>query len=227
MAIPHNAPPGRSAPAAAPATTSAAPAPRSPKLHPADIRVVGIGVSTGGPAALQQVLPQLPADFPVPVVVVQHMPPGFTAALAQSLDRSCRLRVSEAKDGERLEAGRILIAPAGRQLRTVRCERGVMVRLTDDPPEHSCRPAVDYLFRSLAAAHGPKVLGVVMTGMGEDGWLGSRAIHEAGGLVLAQDQATSTVWGMPRGPVTAGHATAVALPLLAAAIVRLTTPRPV
>jgi two-component system, chemotaxis family, protein-glutamate methylesterase/glutaminase len=198
-------------------------APHSPSL-PAyarsggRIQVVGIGVSTGGPRALSELLPRLPADFPVPIVLVQHMPPQFTKSLAESLDRVCKVRVREAKDGDRLERGVALIAPGGLHLKVVRGDACDIVKLTEDPPECACRPSVDYLFRSLTETFGRSVLGVVLTGMGEDGWIGARAIHAAGGRVLAQDQVSSTVWGMPRGPIEAGIAPAVGLDHMAEAI---------
>lgn len=183
--------------------------------------VVGIGVSTGGPKALNEVLPALPADFPLPVLVVQHMPPRFTQSLAESLDKVCKLRVAEARDSDRVERGRILIAPGGKHMKLVTSDVGDLVGLGEDPPECSCRPSVDYLFRSLAETHGNRVLGVVLTGMGEDGWVGSRRIHAAGGRILAQDEASSTVYGMPRGPIEAGIATAVPLSAMADAIVQV------
>lgn len=201
----------------------AAPAERAPRLSPMSRTplVVGIGVSTGGPKALNQLLPALPADFPVPILVVQHMPPKFTQSLAESLDKVCALRVAEARDGDAVVRGRILIAPGGQHMKLLATDHGSVVRLTEDPPECSCRPSVDYLFRSLAEAHGGRVLGVVLTGMGEDGWIGSRAIHAAGGRVLAQDEASSTVYGMPRGPIEAGIATAVGLSGMAEAMVQV------
>lgn len=200
-------------------TAIAAPPPARAAAASRSLRVVGIGVSTGGPKALAELLPRLPADFPLPIVLVQHMPPKFTQSLAESLDPLCKLRVSEARDGERLERGRVLIAPGGRHLRVVAGDHGEVTKLTEDPPECSCRPSVDYLFRSLATTFGGRALGVVLTGMGKDGWIGSRLIHDAGGRVLAQDEATSTVYGMPRGPVEAGIATAVPLDQMAEAIV--------
>ena len=183
--------------------------------------VVGIGVSTGGPKALNQMLPMLPADFPLPILIVQHMPPKFTQSLADSLDKVCRLRVSEAREGDRVERGRILIAPGGKHMRVVASDAGGVVKLTEDPPECSCRPSVDYLFRSLAEVYGGRTLGVVLTGMGEDGWIGSRLIHEAGGRILAQDEPSATVFGMPRGPIQAGIAPAIPLVLVADAIVQV------
>lgn len=197
--------------------------PAAPARHPMARTpvVVGIGVSTGGPKALNQLLPALPADFPVPILVVQHMPPKFTQSLAESLDKVCALRVAEARDGDAVARGRILIAPGGQHMKVLASEQGPVVRLTEDPPECSCRPSVDYLFRSLAEVHGGRVLGVVLTGMGEDGWIGSRAIHAAGGRVLAQDEASSTVYGMPRGPIEAGVATAVGLSAMAEAMLQV------
>lgn len=183
-----------------------------------EVRVVGLGVSTGGPVALNELLPQLPASFPVPIVVVQYMPPGFTKSLAASLDKICALSVRELQGGEPLVGGQVLIAPGGRHARVARGNPQPVVRVTDDPPECSCRPSVDYLFRSLADTYGRAVLGVMLTGMGEDGWMGSRAIHDAGGVLLAQDEASSAVYGMPRGPIEAGIARAVPLSQMAQAI---------
>ena len=225
FAMPSPPPPPPPPPMQAPEAPSARIAPSVPVAAPVMVSgsrppsVVGIGVNTGGPKALTLMLPMLPADFPLPIVLVQHMPPKFTASLAEALDKLCKLRVAEAKEGDRVERGRILIAPGGRHMRVVCTELGDVIRLTDDPPECSCRPSVDYLFRSLAETFAGRTLGVVLTGMGEDGWIGSRLIHKAGGAVLAQNEATSTVYGMPRGPVQDGIATAVALEHLAASIV--------
>jgi len=183
-------------------------------------RILAIGVSTGGPSALAQLLPALPADFPLPVLVVQHMPPDFTRRLASSLDRDCALRVREAAAGDRLRPGEVLIAPGGRHLRVAGSASHARCELTDDPPVRSCRPSVDYLFVSLAGCFGARTLGVVLTGMGEDGWRGSHAIADAGGQLLAQDEASCTVYGMPRGPIESGIAEGVALADMAAAILR-------
>lgn len=168
--------------------------------------IVVIGSSTGGPQALTAVLTKLPADFPAPIVVVQHMPPIFTNHLANRLNQDCALEVLEAKGGETLRPGQVLIAPGDFHLELQR--QGVQVRAiaNRNPPENSCRPSVDVLFRSAAAVYGPQCLGVVLTGMGQDGLRGSQAIVEAGGGVIAQDEATSVVWGMPRAVAQAGLA---------------------
>lgn len=173
------------------------------------VELIAIVASTGGPNALFEVLTKLPADFPVPVVVVQHMPPVFTSALAERINRAAPLDVREGIDGAQLSRGDIWIAPGGRHM-VVRREPGSLrIGLTDAPPEHGCRPAGDVLFRSAAEARGAAVLGVVLTGMGKDGAAGSRAIVDAGGQVLAQDEATSVVWGMPGCVATEGLASAV------------------
>jgi two-component system, chemotaxis family, protein-glutamate methylesterase/glutaminase len=185
-------------------------------------RVVGIGASTGGPAALREVLSKLPASFPLPIVVVQHMPASFTASLARSLDQVCALPVAEARGGELITGGQVLIARGGSHMRVQRGSTAPVIQLTEDPPELSCRPSVDYLFRSLADTFAKSTLAVMLTGMGEDGWLGSRAIHQAGGRVLAQDEASCVVFGMPRGPIEAGIAQPVTLSRVAAAITTIT-----
>lgn len=188
------------------------------RAHRGSPRVVAIGVSTGGPKALAAILPELPADFPLPILIVQHMPPLFTASLAESLSKVCRLPVREAQHGEPVRSGQILIAPGGRHLRVVRREAGEVLELTEDAPVCSCRPSVDYLFHSLRDCYGGAVLGVMLTGMGEDGWAGSQALHAAGAQLLAQDEASCTVYGMPRGPISAGIAEATPLAAIAAAI---------
>ena len=145
--------------------------------------IVAIGISTGGPAALHEMLPKLPADLPVPVVIVQHMPPKFTRSLADDLDRHCALHVQEASDGERLQPGTVYIAPGGRQMQVERLTRRPQSRITDDPPEKCCKPSVDYLFRSLAEQLGASVLAVIMTGMGDDGAVGCRLLKQRGAQV--------------------------------------------
>lgn len=168
-------------------------------------RVVAIGVSTGGPAALEHVLPALPSTFPLPVLVVQHMPEPFTQLLAERLDRTCRMRVSEAMDGSAIGAGEVVIARGGWHLEVQPAGGGLMLqRLTQAAMENHCRPSVDVLFRSCRAAYGAQVLAVVMTGMGSDGLAGCRALREAGATVLAQNEATSAVWGMPGAVAQAG-----------------------
>lgn len=194
--------------------------PRVPRSTP--VRAVVIGSSTGGPAALSELVGRLTAPPPVPVAVVQHMPPVFTRQLAERLDRSGPATVSEAVDGVPLEPGHVYVAPGGRHL-TVALERGCLrARLTDTPPVNYSRPSVDVLFESAVAALGGDLLGVVLTGMGTDGAAGSGAIADAGGTVLVQDEATSVVWGMPGATAAAGHAHAQ-LPIgeLAAAVERV------
>ena len=164
---------------------------------PPRIEVVAIGVSTGGPNALAELLPKLPGDFPVPIVIVQHMPPVFTRFLADRLSAASQLAVKEAADGVRLAPGGVWVAPGNFHMLLQRDAEGVRVVLTQDPPENSCRPAVDPLFRSAAECFGERVLGVVLTGMGHDGLRGAAEIRRAGGVMIAQDEATSVVWGMP------------------------------
>jgi two-component system chemotaxis response regulator CheB len=176
------------------------------------IRGVVIAVSTGGPTALAEVLPPFAAKARVPVLIVQHMPAFFTAQLAERLSRICGANVREAQAGEEIVPGSILLAPGGRHLEIAADGTALRVRLTDDPPENSCRPAADVLFRSAVRAWGGGTLGVVLTGMGRDGLQGSRQIVGAGGAVIAQDEYTSVVWGMPGEVVRAGLADAI-LPL--------------
>ena len=176
------------------------------------IEVVAIGVSTGGPNALMDLVPALPADLPVPVVIVQHMPPVFTRLLAERLASKSALAVREAEAGEPVRPGTVLLAPGGQHLAVERRGAGVETRLTQDPPENSCRPAVDVLFRAAASVYGGGVLAVVLTGMGQDGLRGCEPIRRAGGQVVVQDEATSVVWGMPGAVAQAGLADAV-LPL--------------
>jgi two-component system chemotaxis response regulator CheB len=176
------------------------------------VDVVLLGVSTGGPDALATVLPALPATFPVPVLVVQHMPPTFTRLLAQRLDGRSALEVREAQDGDVVRPGQVLVAPGDFHLRLLRGGRGVVARLDQGTPENFCRPSVDVLFRSAAQVYGASCLAVVLTGMGTDGARGSGDIVAAGGQVVAQDQATSVVWGMPGAVAQAGLASEL-LPL--------------
>jgi two-component system chemotaxis response regulator CheB len=175
---------------------------------PGRVDILAIGASTGGPDALTRVLGALPASLPVPVVVVQHMPPVFTQQFAERLDTRCPLRVHEAVAGTPLKAGHVLIAPGDWHLRVKATGAGVTARLDQGTPENYCRPAVDVLFRSVAETYGGRVLAVVLTGMGSDGARGSAEIVRAGGSVLVQDEATSVVWGMPGAVATAGLASA-------------------
>jgi len=170
------------------------------------IEILAIGTSTGGPNALAEVIPRLPKDFPVPVVVVQHMPPLFTHLLAERLNSHSRLAVQEAEAGRALEPGQVWIARGDYHMTVARKGIGVVLNLNQDPPQHSCRPAVDMLFRSVTEVYGSGVLGVVMTGMGSDGARGAAHIREAGGEIVVQDEASSVVWGMPRAVVEAGAA---------------------
>jgi len=196
------------------------PAPSSSAELPHTIPfVLAIGVSTGGPAALDVLLPALPAGFPLPVLVVQHMPEVFTGTFAERLGRRCALRVHEAIEGEPVSAGVIYIARGNWHMETLPAPRlgaPATIHLNQDPPENHCRPAVDVLFRSLARVYGGGVLAVVLTGMGSDGLAGCRLVRAQGGRILAQDQASSTVWGMPGAVAQAGLAHMV-LPLAAIA----------
>jgi two-component system chemotaxis response regulator CheB len=161
------------------------------------IEIVAIGTSTGGPNALAEVLPRIPNDFPVPIVVVQHMPPIFTRLLAERLASRSSIPVEEGSAGVVLSAGHAWIAPGNFHMKVVRAGLQWRLNLDQAAPENSCRPAVDVLFRSVAAAYGANVLGVVMTGMGSDGVLGAQDIRDAGGNIVIQDEASSVVWGMP------------------------------
>lgn len=179
------------------------------------VEVVVVGLSTGGPAALEAVLPRLARGFPVPVVIAQHMPKLFTGALAVRLDRLCGLRVREAYTGAVMDAGTVWLAPGGAHLEMAvgaggeRRMRLIEAEGEEQGPASRCRPSVDRLFCSVAGAYGAGTLGVVMTGMGSDGLEGARAVRAAGGRVLAQDQASSAVWGMPGQVARAGLAEAL------------------
>ncbi len=170
------------------------------------VEVLCIGSSTGGPNALAEVFNALPANLPVPVVVVQHMPPLFTAFLAERLAATSKLPTIEGAEGTVLRAGHCYIAPGGHHMEVVRRGGSVQLHIHDGPPENSCRPAVDVLFRSAAATFGAGTLAAVLTGMGSDGQRGCEVIRESGGWNIAQDEATSVVWGMPGAVATAGLA---------------------
>ena len=192
----------------APMTRPVKPAAR-PTTHSGSISrvdAVVIGSSTGGPNALQTVISQLPADFPVPILIVQHMPPIFTKHLADRLNQLSRLNVMEAKQGDAIHAGGVWVAPGDYHLQLKRIGTNVQVQLDQGTPENSCRPAVDVLFRSAAELFGCNLLAVVLTGMGQDGARGCEPIRLAGGRILIQDQASSVVWGMPGAVSRAGLA---------------------
>lgn len=182
------------------------------QAKPSRVEIVVIGVSTGGPNALTAMLPKLPVNFPVPVLIVQHMPPVFTKHLADRLNQLCNLHVHEAVDGEPLVAGGAWLAPGNFHMTVRRQGPQLKAILNQEQPENSCRPAVDVLFRSAAGLFGANVLSVVMTGMGQDGQRGCEAIRRAGGRVIVQDEATSVVWGMPGAVANAGLANKI-LPL--------------
>jgi two-component system, chemotaxis family, protein-glutamate methylesterase/glutaminase len=225
----------------APAVSVAPLAPRPPLLSevPAVPRnqpiasspsVLVIGVSTGGPAALDLLLPALPRSFPLPVLVVQHMPELFTRLLAERLGQRCSLRVSEAVEGDAVRPGAIAIARGNWHLEILspsRAGQPATLHLTQAPLENHCRPAVDVLFRTAAAQFGSGVLAVVLTGMGSDGLAGSRLVRAQGGTVLVQDQATSVIWGMPGAVARAGLAQRIlSLQDIAPELVRLASRAP-
>ena len=176
------------------------------------IEMVAIGVSTGGPNALAEVIPMIPRDFPVPIVIVQHMPPVFTKMLAERLSTKSQIKVVEGEEGMQLRPGFAYIAPGDYHMITHRVAGGWQLQLNKNASENSCRPAVDVLFRSVVDCVGGKCLGVILTGMGADGLRGSQLIYEQGGRVFAQDEATSVVWGMPGFVARAGLAEKI-LPL--------------
>ena len=203
--------------------TSATPGPivlRTPSRVPPS--VIAIGSSTGGPQALFTVLGALPASLSLPILITQHMPPTFTTILAQHLSRVANRPAAEAVDGEAIKPGRIYLAPGDFHMRVETSGTERVLRLSKDAPENFCRPAVDPMLRSLAQVYGPSVLTVILTGMGSDGAKGGQAIVAAGGTVLAQDEPTSVVWGMPGAAAAAGICSAIlSLSDVAPNIVRL------
>ena len=172
-------------------------------------RVIAVGISTGGPNALQYMLSQIPGDFLSTIVVVQHMPEGFTEMFARRLDECCPLEVHEARSGDLLIAGRVLICPGNRHIMVRRMPRGDMVVLSDGPPVNGHRPSADVLFHSVAQEFGLMAVGVLMTGMGEDGAEGLGAIKSAGGMTIAQSEESCVVSGMPRAAILKGYANKV------------------
>jgi two-component system chemotaxis response regulator CheB len=206
---------------ATPVVAPAAPVAPASTVLTGRVDVVAVAASTGGPNALADLFAGLPADLPVPVVIVQHMPPMFTRLLAERLSARHQLRAEEGRAGGALRPGHAWVAPGGQHMAVARDGAEVRVVLTQDPPENSCRPAADVLFRSVAQVFGPSALAVVLTGMGQDGLRGCEAIRAAGGRVLVQDEATSVVWGMPGFVARAGLADRVMpLALIAPELVR-------
>jgi len=201
-------------PATTATTSRPAPVPPQAAQQAAAGRVdcVAIGVSTGGPNALTTLFRALPSNFPVPIVMVQHMPPVFTQQLAVRLSSVSTLEVCEGATGRQLRPGHAALAPGDNHMEVVRTGGNVILQLHKGPPENSCRPATDVLFRSVAAVYGPRALAVVLTGMGYDGLNGVRHITERGGRAIVQDRASSVVWGMPGAVAEAGLADRI-LPL--------------
>lgn len=201
--------------------SSPVPLPGPPLAPPAALRapkksgppIVLIGVSTGGPAALNELVPAFPATLAAPVFIVQHMPPHFTEALAERLQSRSAVPVKEAQDGEIAQSGRVYLAPGGRHMKLSPGRQGeIAVRITDDPPENACRPSVDYLFRSVALSFPGRSIAAVLTGMGNDGAQGIRMLKRGGSLTIAQDEASCVVFGMPREAILTGAVDTV-LPL--------------
>lgn len=195
----------RPAPLVAPPPPVARAAPSGPASYRTSLQVVAIGASTGGVQTLQHIFVQLPVNTPG-IVVVQHMPQRFTSLFAQRLDTLCAMAVKEAESGDRVVPGRILIAPGGRHMSVARSGAQYLVRLDDGPPVCRQRPSVDVLFHSVAAAAGSNALGVLLTGMGEDGADGLLAMQQAGAHTIAQDEASCIVFGMPRAAILRGAA---------------------
>jgi len=180
------------------------------KLQPlAPTRIVAIGVSTGGPNALQYLFSRLPADFPGSILVVQHMPDGFTELFAKRLDETCPIRVKEAQSGDLLVAGRALISPGNRHMKVKKLPLGNVVVLGEDAPVNGHRPSANVLFHSVAEEFGSQAMAVLMTGMGEDGATGLGEIRAAGGLTVAQSEETCVVYGMPKAAIERGFATRI------------------
>lgn len=177
-----------------------------PSAYKGRSEIIVIGVSTGGPNALTQVLPKLPADIGVPIVIVQHMPPVFTKSLAASLNKKCAVTVKEAEDRERLCSDTVYIAPGGKQMKLIASAdgRNRQIKITNDPPENSCKPSVDYLFRSVADYYVGRTTAVIMTGMGSDGTKGLEILKNKGGFIIAQNEQSCVVYGMPKAPIESG-----------------------
>jgi two-component system chemotaxis response regulator CheB len=212
--VPFKHTPGRGkTPAHHRASVSTTPPPKKISIR-SKSEIVAIGISTGGPNALAKMLPMIPGNIGVPILIVQHMPPMFTQSLAKSLAAKCSIEVREARQGEPLLPNTAYIAPGGKQMKIVAAAdgRNRMIKITDDPPENSCKPSVDYLFRSVAQHYLGRATGVIMTGMGSDGNQGLKLMKQNGATVIAQDKETCVVYGMPKVPVESGLADLV-LPL--------------
>jgi len=186
--------------------------------------IIAIGISTGGPNALTQMLPMLPGNLGVPIVIVQHMPPVFTKSLASSLNAKCALLVKEAEDREDLQINTVYIAPGGKQMKLIASADGMnrQIKITNDPPENSCRPSADYLFRSVGDYYVGRTTAVIMTGMGSDGSKGLQILSQKGATIIAQNEDTCVVFGMPKEAIKLGAADKV-LPLnkIASAVLAL------
>ncbi len=180
--------------------------PSKPLERDSRIDVIAIGTSTGGPNALGEIMPRFPKDFPVPILIVQHMPPVFTAFLAERLSASAQIPIKEGLRGAELEPGNAWIAPGDFHMTISREGNRVRLGMNQLPPENSCRPSVDVMFRSVAEVYGPGVLAIMLTGMGQDGLRGCERIREAGGQIVVQDEESSVVWGMPGAVANAGIA---------------------
>lgn len=199
-------PPIRQSRGTATAQPSVANRPLSTPVRRGASEIVAIGISTGGPNALAQMIPRLPGDIGVPLVIVQHMPPVFTRSLAASLNKKSRIQVKEAENGEPLVPNVAYIAPGGKQMKLVAAADGVhrLIRITDDPPENSCKPSADYLFRSVADFFVGRTTAVIMTGMGSDGTLGLQALKKKNAFLIGQDEESCVVYGMPKAPAELG-----------------------
>ncbi len=212
----RSAPPIQAIPAIQAISTEPLPAPAGA------VEAVAVGVSTGGPKALATLMPALCEGLRAPIFIVQHMPAGFTRSLAASLDKKCAHTVVEAEHNRTVKARHVYIAPGDRHMLLRNPENGPATIINRQPPENGSRPSADVLFRSAATVFGPRLVALILTGMGSDGTKGAAAIKRAGGRVIAQDNATAVVWGMPGSAAAAGHVDAV-LPLdrIADAVVRL------
>jgi two-component system chemotaxis response regulator CheB len=196
----------------APLATGRATSQVKPSVKHDKSEIITIGISTGGPNALTQMLPMLPGNIGVPIVIVQHMPPVFTKSLAASLNSKCALTVKEAQDREDLKDNTVYIAPGGKQMKLVASADGLnrQIKITNDPPENSCRPSADYLFRSVGDYYVGRTTAVIMTGMGSDGTKGLEILKQKGAVIIAQNEETCVVFGMPKKPIEAGMADVIA-----------------